>query len=279
MWSLCAARAVCCRVGGDVSSVGLLLLLHLTDLRNRPPRQDIASYSDPGLIPDRTFVLERACARSRGLACTRPTGSGACSMTEPSLNSVALAFLQQRGYRAAERLITDEQPREVKLNEMVTRDCLKKSMRCALQLPQQSSCGYAACYDQLLEWIRSRPSEQQRELSVICFPIFVHCFLALLPLDPEAATEFLQARESSAAWPLRWTPHSPVHLPPSLLTPTRTPRPTGAQGEARGQDPAGAVRAAHEGHDRGAARREPAVEDLPRQPSDVAVLVGLLREP
>ena len=47
---------------------------------------------------------------------------------------VAIAYLQQRGYRtAAQRLAENDNARDVKMNEMVGREGLRKAPRCGMQ--------------------------------------------------------------------------------------------------------------------------------------------------
>ena len=112
---------------------------------------------------------------------------------QAAIHAAALSYLQQRGYRGGAQLLTEDGSRqtEVKLNEMVSRDAQRKGPRCSLQLPTETSTPYDVSYAELCEWIKSRPADQQKELAVICFPMFVHCFIALVSKQPPDAAKFL----------------------------------------------------------------------------------------
>ncbi|KAL3914198.1 MAG: hypothetical protein SGPRY_007709, partial [Prymnesium sp.] len=124
---------------------------------------------------------------------------------QAAVHEMALKYLQQRGYPSGAQLLSaeaTEKPSEVKFNEMVSRDAHRKGPRCALHFPVEGSEPYQKSYVELCGWIRSRPVEQQKELSMICFPMFVHCYIALTS-KPEEAARFLTVR-SSALVSDRW---------------------------------------------------------------------------
>lgn len=113
-----------------------------------------------------------------------------------AVKQAALTYLQQRGFRSAEKLLHDDDDAssaEVKLNEMVTRDALRKAVRCSIQLPAQSSSSYQEGYAALCEWISMpRPPAQVKEFNEIRFPLFVHCYLAIVAQQPADASRFLR---------------------------------------------------------------------------------------
>ena len=119
---------------------------------------------------------------------------------QAAVHKAAITYLQSHGFRDVQRLLDDSssRPSEIKINEMVSRDAQRKGPRCSLQLPPDGSTPYDESYAELVKWIRSRPADQQKELQVICFPMFVHCFIALASKQPDAAAKFLTVRPSPA---------------------------------------------------------------------------------
>ncbi len=94
---------------------------------------------------------------------------------------VAIAYLQQRGYRtAAQRLAENDNARDVKMNEMVGREGLRKAPRCGMQAFSQHAPGYEESFALLCQWLATSPAARQRELAQLRFPMFVHCFLGLV---------------------------------------------------------------------------------------------------
>ena len=96
------------------------------------------------------------------------------------------AYLRQRGLSAGAFHSCD-----VKINEMLARDCGKASQH-ALHISSNIT-SYEESYMKLGTWIRSRPAEQLRELNLLRFPMFVHCFLALVTqIGTGAPARFLE---------------------------------------------------------------------------------------
>ena len=116
------------------------------------------------------------------------------SASSSDVNATALAYLRSRGFAPA----AAHPPREVKINEMLARDYGKAS-RYALHIaPTANTPSYEESYVKLGAWINSRPADQLRELQNLLFPMFIHCFLALLTQsqaegnDRSAPTRFLE---------------------------------------------------------------------------------------
>ena len=113
---------------------------------------------------------------------------------------VAIAYLQQRGYRtAAQRLAENDNARDVKMNEMVGREGLRKAPRCGMQAFSQHAPGYEESFALLCQWLATSPAARQRELAQLRFPMFVHCFLGLVGRgETAAAHRLLQAQAGEA---------------------------------------------------------------------------------
>ena len=95
-------------------------------------------------------------------------------------------YLRLRGFSASVFHSAD-----VKINEMLARDCGKASQH-ALHISSNVT-SYEESYMKLGTWIRSRPPEQLRELNLLRFPMFVHCFLALVTqVSTGAPARFLE---------------------------------------------------------------------------------------
>ena len=122
------------------------------------------------------------------------TGKGeeiaAASSESGAVQHAAVAYVRQRGFSTS-----SGHSREVKINEMLSRDSGKPSQY-ALHVPVTAGRGYEESYAKLGAWIRGRPPEQLRELNLLRFPMFVHCFLAMLVQScsegREAPTRFLE---------------------------------------------------------------------------------------
>ena len=101
---------------------------------------------------------------------------------EAAVREAAKAYLRQRGFEnAADGLTT--RPRDIKLNDMLMRersenaqDTGRPMRRFALHVDPKVGPGYEESYARLDECIRSRPMDEQQELSLLRFPKYVHCF-------------------------------------------------------------------------------------------------------
>ncbi|KAL1529758.1 hypothetical protein AB1Y20_000694 [Prymnesium parvum] len=112
-----------------------------------------------------------------------------------AVHAAALKYLQQRGYRSGQQLLAGDasaKPAEMKLNELVICDAQRRVLSCALHLPLEDSTSHEESYVELCGWIRARPLDQRRELSPICYPLYVHCFIALVEKQQDGAA-FLTA--------------------------------------------------------------------------------------
>ena len=144
-----------------------------------------------------------------------------------ALYRAAHTHLQQRGYSNINARLNcaqpgeAERPREEKLNEMVGREAMRKATRAALQLFSAQPIGYGEQWAQLAQWLNACPASQQRELLPMYFPMFVHCYLALVARgETEVAAQILQLQ-------IQRLHHDPRHkdqceLLPITRTPTRT---------------------------------------------------------
>ena len=103
---------------------------------------------------------------------------------EAAVQEAALAYLRQRGFETAAAALASR-PIDVKLNDILTRERTEAGRdagrpRCfALHIEPKVGPGYEEGYVRLGAWIRQRTLEEQRELSLLCFPMYVHCFLSL----------------------------------------------------------------------------------------------------
>jgi hypothetical protein len=114
-------------------------------------------------------------------------------MAQEDVLAMARRYLQMRGFTAACEVLTSR-PRDVKLNDMLQRDASLGGQnpsaswraaqgdgrRHALHVDPKVEMEYEESYEQLDNWIRSRSLEEQKELQLLRFPMYVHCFLALV---------------------------------------------------------------------------------------------------
>ena len=137
----------------------------------------------------------RRCRCVRRLAGRRTMEGSAASdgadREEKACREAAIAYLRRRGFASASQMVSN-QPREIKINEMLTRDYVKVSRFGLHVVPKPESVGYDDAYARLSSWIKERPAEEQRELNLLRFPLFVHCYLALKTEGDGAAAAFLE---------------------------------------------------------------------------------------
>ena len=150
-----------------------------------------------------------------------------------ALYRAAHTHLQQRGYSNINARLNcaqpgeAERPREEKLNEMVGREAMRKATRAALQLfAAQPKC-YGEQWAQLAQWLNACPASQQRELLPMYFPMFVHCYLALVARgETEVAAQILQLQMQRLHHDQRHKDQCELLPIPRTRTPTPTPTPT-----------------------------------------------------
>ena len=118
-----------------------------------------------------------------------------------ALYRAAHTHLTQRGYSNINARLNcaqpgdAERPREEKLNEMVGREAMRKATRSALQLFSSQPIGYGEQWAQLAQWLAACPAWQQRELMPMYFPMFVHCYIALVARsETETASRIIQSQ-------------------------------------------------------------------------------------
>ena len=117
------------------------------------------------------------------------------SSTPEDVLAAARQYLQSRGFTEALNAL-QTRPRDVKLNDMLQRDASHFMRRYALQVQPKDEVSYEASYERLGTWIRSRSAEEQKELALLRFPMYVHCFLALVVRSggaPEVPERFVRA--------------------------------------------------------------------------------------
>ena len=154
-----------------------------------------------------------------------------------ALYRAAHTHLTQRGYSNINARLNcaqpgdAERPREEKLNEMVGREAMRKATRSALQLFISQPIGYGEQWAQLAQWLAACPAWQQRELMPMYFPMFVHCYIALVARsETETASRIIQVgpppRKRPRGSPASFaSPRSPPPPPPSQHSSASPPIP------------------------------------------------------
>ncbi len=123
----------------------------------------------------------------------------------PGVSDALTSYLRQRGFTGAlEQTASGGPPRDLEIKEFLNRSTVP--VHYGLHVPPQSVAGpgargYEECYARLCAWIRLRPADEQRELSQLRFPMFIHCFLALMSTrraadDANAPAHFLEAHSA-----------------------------------------------------------------------------------